>query len=522
MEPAGANVRAHAIGRANTTGTVPKKATLRKFKRADLEVSEKIGKGAYGGVWQATVLDTKQEVVVKVVWPDADLDPEDAKVESPGQHRRDAFKREIEMMRRVGTHPNVIGVLGATADSTVIVFEEALTDLHVIIKKQKRSLSLPIVVRVTRDILLGVEYLHDIKVVHRDLKPANILVFKDMTCKLGDFGLAREFSDSNLTVKNEVSTLWYRAPELLMGSATYTPLIDEWSCGCITLEMLTGRCALTGRVEEVCDCPQQTHYNYNSDQLLKVFHLVGTPQDEELLSKMQCRKHFQSWPKQRATLDTMITNMCTPSRFGSSDKASPSDDRILQAVGEWVKMTGGMLTLDARMRLSASDLLAMPLLAVRAPAAAQATNNGQGAMFQRTQSVPAPPFVRVASAGPSTDAAQKTGGAEERAARSTTTTTTTTKKLLLNPFRRLTSSGSAGGGAPSSSTDSVTEKLANLSTTDRLAPKGSAAYQREQAAAIGLARRPSLPSDNLRNAPAQVGMYKTASDMQGAKRRSFE
>ena len=41
------------------------------------------------------------------MWPDADLDPEDAKNESPGQHRKDAFKREIEMMRRVGVHPNV-------------------------------------------------------------------------------------------------------------------------------------------------------------------------------------------------------------------------------------------------------------------------------------------------------------------------------------------------------------------------------------------------------------------------------
>jgi serine/threonine protein kinase len=254
-----------------------KKNALRRFKRADLEVSDKIGKGAYGGVWQATVLDTKQEVVVKVMWPDADLDPEDAKNESPGQHRKDAFKREIEMMRRVGSHPNIIAVLGATADSTVIVFEEALTDLHVIIKKQKRSLSLPIIRRCTRDILKGVEYLHEIKVAHRDLKPANILVFKDMTCKLGDFGLAREFGDNQeMTVKNEVSTLWYRAPELLMGFATYLPIIDEWSTGCILLEMLTGRCSLMGRVEDVCDCPQPTHFNYNSDQLLKIFHLVGS------------------------------------------------------------------------------------------------------------------------------------------------------------------------------------------------------------------------------------------------------
>ena len=43
-----------------------------------------------------------------------------------------------------------------------------------------------------------------------------------------------------MTVKNEVSTLWYRAPELIMGCVQYTPIIDEWSCGCILIEMLTG------------------------------------------------------------------------------------------------------------------------------------------------------------------------------------------------------------------------------------------------------------------------------------------
>ena len=121
------------------------------------------------------MLDTHQEVVVKVVWPDADLDPEDAKNESPGQFRKDAFKREIEMMRRVGAHPNIIGVLGATADSTVIVFEEALTDLHVIIKKQKRSLSLPILRRCIRDIL----QVPPLQILQNDAKPRSDCVMEN-------------------------------------------------------------------------------------------------------------------------------------------------------------------------------------------------------------------------------------------------------------------------------------------------------------------------------------------------------
>ncbi|EKX48387.1 hypothetical protein GUITHDRAFT_60560, partial [Guillardia theta CCMP2712] len=191
-------------------------------------VAERIGKGAYGGVWQATVLDTKEEVVVKVVWPDADLDPEDAKTESP---------REIAMMKLVGSHPNIVSMLGATADSTVIVFEEALTDLHVIIKKQHFQM----ILKCTTDILKGVEYLHSIRVVHRDLKPANILVFKDLTVKIGDFGLAREFVNDKMVVRDEVSTLWYRAPELIMGAESYSSKIDEWSVGVIALEMLNGQ-----------------------------------------------------------------------------------------------------------------------------------------------------------------------------------------------------------------------------------------------------------------------------------------
>ena len=439
------------------------------------QVSEKIGKGAYGGVWQATVLDTKQEVVVKVVWPDADLDPEDAKKESPGQHRKDAFKREIEMMRRVGKHPNIICMVGATADSTVIVFEEALTDLHVIIKKQKRSLSLPIVVRVTRDILLGVEYLHSINVVHRDLKPANILVFKDMTCKLGDFGLAREFVDTTLTVKNEVSTLWYRAPELLMGSATYTPKIDEWSSGCITLEMLTGRCPLMGRVEDVCDCPQQTHYNFNSDQLLKVFHLVGTPTDQDLLSKMHCLKHFQSWPKHRATLDTIVTNMCTASRFRSADKPVASEEEVAAALPQWIEMMQAMLCTDPRKRWSSTQVLELPLLAVKKAAASAAPSKQTGAsstpdgggMFQRTQSVPVPAAVTLngSSATISKDATHAT-------------VTKPAKKLLLNPFRRVASGGASTSTTSASSQQSkpppavdneMASKMGELSTADRSA-----------------------------------------------------
>eukprot|EP00802_Teleaulax_amphioxeia_P007928 Tamp_07936.p1 GENE.Tamp_07936~~Tamp_07936.p1 ORF type:complete len:508 (+),score=81.49 Tamp_07936:103-1626(+) len=469
----------------------PKKNSLRKFKRADLEVSDKIGKGAYGGVWQATVLDTGQEVVVKVVWPDADLDPEDAKNESPGQHRKDAFKREIEMMRRVGSHPNVIGVLGATADSTVIVFEEALTDLHVIVKKQKRSLSLPIVRRCIRDILQGVEYLHQIRVVHRDLKPANILVFKDMTCKLGDFGLAREFNEpGEMTVKNEVSTLWYRAPELIMGSASYTPIIDEWSTGCILLELLTGRCPLMGRVEDVCDCPQPTHFNYNSDQLLKIFHLVGTPTESDMLAKMQCLKHFQGWPKHRSTLENLVRSMCTASRIKGpdKDKGQVSERDVEQNIQEINQVCHGLLQLWPSKRVNATAILQLPLFQAGKPPTESSTDKNQSPkFFSRVQSLP------VASSDPQSGATSKQNSHTSPVRE----LTKPSKKLVLHPFKRtsleqentgIVTAAAGGGGVGLLSKDKVNTNSTLKMTLQQ--PTGAA--RRSPDAAFGALRR--IPS----------------------------
>ena len=74
---------------------------------------------------------------------------------------------------------------------------------------------------------------------HRDLKPQNILVSKDGSLKITDFGLARAFIPPIRTFTDEVVTIWYRSPELILGQNPYSLAVDVWSIGAIIVEMAT-------------------------------------------------------------------------------------------------------------------------------------------------------------------------------------------------------------------------------------------------------------------------------------------
>ena len=86
-------------------------------------------------------------------------------------------------------------------------------------------------------ILQGLSHLSAMKMIHRDMKPGNLLYSNKGEVKIADFGLARIFSGSQMT--NKVVTLWYRAPELLLGERYYTDKVDIWSLGCIFYEIMT-------------------------------------------------------------------------------------------------------------------------------------------------------------------------------------------------------------------------------------------------------------------------------------------
>ncbi|XP_015766571.1 PREDICTED: cyclin-dependent kinase 14-like [Acropora digitifera] len=116
-------------------------------------------------------------------------------------------------------------------------------------------------------LLRGLAYIHDRKILHRDLKPQNLLINEIGELKLADFGLARAKSVPSHTYSHEVVTLWYRPPDVLLGSKDYTTSLDMWGVGCIFVEMVTGIALFPGMRDTI-------------DQLNKIWQIVGTATEE--------------------------------------------------------------------------------------------------------------------------------------------------------------------------------------------------------------------------------------------------
>jgi len=223
-----------------------------------------IGNGAYGTVYKAR--DTLSDKIVAIKKVKLALTEDGVPM---------SVLREISLLKQLGksNHPNIVRLLdichGQRMDREMVlylVFEHVDQDLNLYIEKcPPPGLAPERIKDIMWQILSGVDFLHSHRIVHRDLKPQNILVSREGQVKLADFGLARIYDFSSL-LTTVVVTLWYRSPEILLGTTYATP-VDIWSCGCILAELVLRKPLFPGQ--------------YEIDQLGKIFGILGTPSEAE-------------------------------------------------------------------------------------------------------------------------------------------------------------------------------------------------------------------------------------------------
>ncbi|KAF7292906.1 Protein kinase domain-containing protein [Mycena indigotica] len=240
---------------------------------------EKLGEGTYATVYKGRSKTTSEIVALKEIHLDAEEGTPSTAI------------REISLLKEL-KHVNILRLHDVIHSETklTLVFEFCDSDLKKYMDQHgtRGALEPTIVRNFMFQILKGTHFCHENQVLHRDLKPQNLLINRKGELKLGDFGLARAFGVPVNTFSNEVVTLWYRAPDVLLGSRTYSTSIDIWSCGCIFAEMITGVPLFRGKD--------------NNDQLLHIMKIIGTPSHQQFAKMLQdspeiVLKEFAVFPK---------------------------------------------------------------------------------------------------------------------------------------------------------------------------------------------------------------------------------
>ncbi|CAD6502271.1 BgTH12-02509 [Blumeria graminis f. sp. triticale] len=318
-----------------------------------------ISSGTYGRVYKAHGRQGQPgEFAIKKFKPDK----EGEQVQYTGISQ--SAIREMALCSEL-SHQNVIKLVEIILEDKCIymVFEYAEHDLLQIIHHHTQPTRHPIPPSTVKSIMFqllnGSHYLHVNWVLHRDLKPANIMVTIGGEVKIGDLGLARLFNKplhSLFSGDKVVVTIWYRAPELLLGSRHYTPAVDMWAIGCIFAELLSLRPIFKGEEAKI-DSKKTVPFQRN--QMQKIVEIMGMPTKEKwpLLIKMPEYSNLATLssghiPKSGSLLEKWYYSTI------NSTQSSPASNVSLGVEG--YKLLSGLLEYDPERRLTAQQALQHP------------------------------------------------------------------------------------------------------------------------------------------------------------------
>ena len=221
--------------------------------------TEKLGEGTYGVVYKAICEQNNTVVAIKKI-----------RLENEDEGMPSTAMREIAILRELD-HPNIVRLIDViynpAGKQLSLIFEYLEYDMKKFMKTLSNYLPSETVKSFTKQLLEGIIHCHNRRIIHRDLKPQNLLIdSKRNILKIADFGLARAFSVPIRTLTHEIETLWYRAPEVLLGQKEYSLGVDIWAIGCIFSELIERKPLFVGDSE--------------IDQIFKIFQFHGTPTEK--------------------------------------------------------------------------------------------------------------------------------------------------------------------------------------------------------------------------------------------------
>ncbi|CAN6440947.1 unnamed protein product [Victoria cruziana] len=259
------------------------------------EKLEKVGEGSYGKVYRARDRRTGQIVALKKT-----------RLRDDEEGVPPTALREISLLKMLSIDPHVVRLLdlkqGQNKEGKTVlylVFEYMDTDLKKFIRSFRQAgekMPAKTVKSLMYQLCKGVAFCHGHGVLHRDLKPHNLLMDKKSgLLKIADLGLSRAFTIPIKKYTHEILTLWYRAPEILLGATHYSTPVDIWSVGCIFAELVTNQALFPGDSE--------------LQQLLHIFRLLGTP-NEEVWPGVTMLKNWHEFPQWKPnSLSTVVPDL---------------------------------------------------------------------------------------------------------------------------------------------------------------------------------------------------------------------